>query len=110
MSKEEAVAQYLMATSIKAKEGREEEFKSWYDNEHLADMLKIPGVKTARTFEAWPDSPQTPPFSFVAIYELDVDDPNVVFADLGQRLKSGEMSKSDAIQSGTGTTWVFKAR
>lgn len=104
------MAKYLIATSSKVKPGREDDYRTWYDGVHLADMLKIPGVLSANTYEAAAQSPQTPPLEFVAIYEVDVEDPGTIFAEIGRRIQSGEMQGSDAIEKGTSTTWVYKAR
>ncbi len=53
---------------------RDEEFNRWYDDVHLADVFRVEGVTGAeryrfRSGEGW---------KYLAIYELDCDDPVAV--------------------------------
>ena len=43
-----AIFQYIILVS--AAPGRLEEFETWYDNEHLRDVVAVPGVKSAKRF------------------------------------------------------------
>lgn len=104
------MAQYLLFTASRGKAGREEDFKAWYDGQHLGDMLKIPGVTSARAYDAAPQSPDAAPFDFLAVYELDAEDPDLILAEISRRVKSGEMPVSDAIERGSSTTWIYALR
>ncbi|WP_146793211.1 hypothetical protein [Agrococcus baldri] len=53
----------------------EEEFADWYDNQHLADVLDIPGFASARRFvrsqTQREEDALTYPYNSLAIYEFD---------------------------------------
>lgn len=71
---------------------RDEEFNRWYDDVHLGDVFKVPGVVGAeryrfRSGEDW---------KYLAIYELDCDDPAQVEQELMARAGSEAMAMSDA--------------
>jgi hypothetical protein len=53
---------------------QDDEFNRWYDEEHLADMLAVPGMLTGRRFRRI-DLPFTPPssFNYLTTYEVDGD-------------------------------------
>lgn len=55
--------------------GRDDEYNDWYSNQHLADLLAIPGFEAAQRFELSPDKrfPDSPdhPYRYVALYEFD---------------------------------------
>jgi hypothetical protein len=67
--------------------GTDEEFNHWYDREHLRDVLKVPGIIAARRFRvlALPSNPESPQWPYVAIYELECDDPGAVLAEITRR-------------------------
>jgi hypothetical protein len=57
------------------------EFDAWYD-EHLDEILSIPGFHTAQRYRLDPavEDPQTPiPYRNIAVYEVD-DDPVALMA------------------------------
>lgn len=71
---------------------RDDEFNSWYDNVHLADVFQVPGVKGAeryrfRSGEGW---------KYLAIYDLDCEDPAAVEQELMARAGTDAMQMSDA--------------
>ena len=57
-------------------EGREQEYNDWYSNQHLSDLLAIPGVISARRFKLSgtqiQEAPQT--YQYLAIYEIEAED------------------------------------
>jgi len=53
----------------------EEEFNKWYD-EHLDEILSVPGFVAAQRFriEPWSEDPEASgPYRFLAVFELDGD-------------------------------------
>jgi len=47
-------------------EDREEEFDRWYNEEHIAEILTVPGVLNAARYEAVKGGPK-----HLAVYELE---------------------------------------
>jgi hypothetical protein len=57
----------LFMTDIDA--AREAEFHRWYEEEHLAERMAIPGFISARRFEAVEGNPK-----YLALYDLETPD------------------------------------
>lgn len=86
------MATYYYLVLGKATPGNEEAFQEWYDDEHLADCVKVPGVKSAKRFRILNGVGlgtviQEPDFNSFAIYELETDDPVAVAREM--RLRAG---------------------
>lgn len=54
--------------------GREEEYQRWYTDQHLADVLRVPGFSGAQRFALGslqrPGNPD-PAYGHIAIYEIE---------------------------------------
>ena len=93
-----ALYQYVILSS--ALPGREEEFVTWYDKQHLADVQKVPGVVSARRFDVALqkvydlDAPQ---YRSLAIYEVETDDPAGFLASISALSGTDAMPASDAL-------------
>lgn len=56
-------------------DGREPEYEDWYVNQHVHDVVAVPGYVRAQLFRksvAQREGVPSPQFAYVAIYELDV--------------------------------------
>ena len=96
------MARYWFIAQSNPVAGREEEFNDWYWNEHLKDILAIPGVVSGQRFTLAPA--QFPhadsSFKYLAVYELDVDDPRKFIEEMGARAASKRMSRSTSLAPG----------
>ncbi|CAB4365717.1 MAG: hypothetical protein F2681_17250 [Actinobacteria bacterium] len=98
--------QFLVFSNAVA--GKEAEYNDWYDNVHMPDVLKVPGVCGAKRYEVAQLDPNTaPPHKYLAVYELD-GEPADVMAGLLSRAGTPEMTMSDTLDMGTisMTIWV----
>ena len=86
---------YQMIVLTNAVPGRDDEFNRWYDEIHLADVLKVEGVRSARRFRAVDSGA----WRYTAIYDLDCEDPNGVMEEIVRRWQSGEMRVSEAFDA-----------
>ena len=75
--------------------GKEDEYNKWYNEQHLSDVLKVPGFVAAQRFKATQDGGL--PGRYVAIYEMEADDPQTVLTELGRRSGTPDLVMSDAI-------------
>jgi len=66
---------------------REAEYHKWYNDTHLAQILSVEGIVSARRFA--PTDGEGP---FIAIYELDCDDLDAAVVKLGELGASGTMT------------------
>jgi hypothetical protein len=99
-----------------AVDGKDDAFNKWYDDDHVGDVLDVPGVVAARRYDLAPmklpegdDLPAhlpPPPHRYLAVYELDRA-PDEVMSDFLDRVGSGNMQLSDTMDLSTlsVTTW-----
>jgi len=78
-------------------EGREQEYNDWYDGRHLDDILAVPGFVSARRFERKGEPVAGQPWPYLAIYEIDHDDPQAVLDAMLARVGTDAMPLSDAM-------------
>jgi hypothetical protein len=84
----------LLLVMTNAAEGRESEFNEWYTSRHIHDLLEVPGVASAQRFEFRAGSGG---FGFLALYELETDDPEGVLATIRERDRNGTHAISEAV-------------
>ncbi len=99
------MARYKFIAQCNAVAGRERDFNTWYDTQHLPDMLKIPGFISAERFTLAGQGP----FGFLAIYELETDDLAGTMAEIGKRAGTAAMPISDAIDGANAQMTVWQA-
>ena len=80
----------------------EDQYNDWYDNVHLKDLLAIPGVVAATRYRLSANQPAVGtagPSSapYLAIYEIEADDPNVTLCEIGKRAGTEKMRMSKAL-------------
>ncbi|GAA3392566.1 hypothetical protein [Cryptosporangium minutisporangium] len=74
---------------------QEEEYNTWYNQVHLAELLEIPGIVAATRYWA-ADGTADLTHRYVALYEVE-GDPAAVFGELSTR--SGGMSISPSLDA-----------
>ena len=78
--------------------GHEAEFNRWYDEQHVPDLLAVPGFVSAQRFAVSDATGQGEPgWTYLALYELDTDDPDALMAEVRSRLGTAAMPVSDAL-------------
>ncbi len=104
------MGKYVMVAQSQSKQGRDDEYNEWYDGTHFPDMCSIPGVKSGRRFELAMVPRGQPGLQYLAIFEVEVDDPASVMAEIGKRLTDGAMKVSDALDADPTVIWFYKQR
>ena len=99
---------YQMIVLTNAAKGRDDEFNDWYDNRHLADVLAVPGFVGAQRFRLEPAAGNTA-WSYLAIYDMETDDPAKCMAELQARGGTSEMVMSDAADLSNATVFYASA-
>lgn len=79
--------------------GREEEYNRWYSGRHLQDVLNSPGFVAAQRFKLAADTANGSPGSYLAIYEMETDDPQAAVAALTAAAQSGRIEISPALDA-----------
>ena len=86
-----AEANALLVASMNVDPAAEAEFNEWYNSEHLPQLGAVPGVLTARRFQAAGADVEK---KYLALYHLT----------------SAEVSRSDAWSKAANTPWTAKMR
>lgn len=89
-------------------EGRDEEFNRWYSDEHLADVVAVPGVTSAARFRLAAPGAGAMPNQYLAIYEFDTDDPKSVFDEIFKRWGTSAMPMSSTLNDKTFNAAIFE--
>ena len=87
---------FLVMTN--AVEGGDDEFNDWYNNTHIPDLLRVPGIVAAQRFRLLPTQ-RTPhqPWKYLCLYECDAEQPTAIIDGLVRRIGTPEMAMTSAI-------------
>jgi hypothetical protein len=93
------MAKHVFVVFTSAVEGRDEEFNEWYDNTHIHDVLKVPGYVAAQRFKVVSElsSGIAPKCKYIALYEMETDDPAKTLSELVSRAGTAELANSEAM-------------
>ena len=98
------MAKYQLVVLTNAAKGRDDEFNKWYDGQHVGDVLRIPGFTACQRFRLQPGSGQTA-WSYLALYDVETDDPAKTMEAMQAHAMSGQMPMSDAADLSTATVF-----
>jgi hypothetical protein len=97
------MARHLFVVYTNPAQGGEQEYNDWYSNRHLADLLAMPGVVSARRFmladAQMSEVPQA--FKYLALYEIETDDLRDFIAEMASRSGTAVMPISGALSKTT---------
>lgn len=104
------MAKYVWLIHTNAREGRDHEFNEWYSNTHIPDLLRVPGVVSAKRYdlagyqtvpkdEAIVVTDHSPAlkYRYLAVYHIETEDLRGVLETVAQRAGTEEMRMSDAL-------------
>jgi hypothetical protein len=80
----------------------EDQYNDWYDNVHLKDLLAVPGVVGTTRYRLSPTQPAVGTAGpsaapYLAVYEIEADDPSVTLGEIGKRAGTEKMRMSKAL-------------
>jgi len=90
---------HMFVVFTNAVEGQEDIYNEWYTDVHLKDVLKVPGIVSARRFKLSDVQRDAPPhpWKYLALYEIETDDLNRTLAALKERAGTSAMVISNAV-------------
>ena len=91
---------YVFVVLTNPVEGREEEFNAWYTQQHVPDLLRIPGFVAAQRFELTETQRlkhYPHPYKYAALYEMETDDLAATCELMGEAAACGRMPSTNAI-------------
>lgn len=88
--------------------GREEEYNAWYTNQHLDDVVAIPGFATAQRLKL--HKPVTGEYNnpYLAIYEMGAEDPDAAMKAMTDVVSSGGMFITESLDLATIQCAIFE--
>lgn len=101
---------YILVVPSSAKAGEDVDYNRWYDDIHLRDVCAVPGIVSGRRYEPDAATPSPAEADYLAIYQIETDDPGAVLAELQRRAAAGEMEISPALDAASARMMLFKAR
>lgn len=87
--------------------GREAEYHEWYDTKHLPELVNTFGMAGAQRYKLAARLMGSDPNEFLAIYDIEADDPMALLGAIGEASKAGQLTPSDAQDFGTCYTALF---
>jgi hypothetical protein len=105
------MARYCIVVFTDSVKGAEEDFTRWYDERHIPDVLKLPGIVSGERLELVRD--RTHPAAFDArqhmvIYEVEIDDIEIFYKELNRLQGTPAMPLSAASDDGRGMIFLYK--
>lgn len=88
--------------------GREQEYHDWYNNVHLPELVNEFKMKGAQRYELVAKMIGSDENQYLAIYDIEADDPMAFLGAMGEAAQSGKMTQSDAGDMATTYTALFK--
>jgi hypothetical protein len=102
------MAQFVFIAAGSAQPGHEEEYNSWYENEHLPAVLRVDGFVAATRYRSAPTSLSASPYGYVTIYEVEAESAELAHATLMDAAKSGALGSSAASDRERAGAWFFE--
>ncbi len=104
------MAKYTFVVMTNPVAGKEDEFNAWYNQNHLPDVLNVPGFVCAQRFrlaDVQMGGDASRAYKYLALYEIETDDLAGALKELRARAASGEIVPSDAIDMKNAATFMF---
>ena len=102
------MAAYKLVVMTGPKPGRDKEYNDWYNNQHLADVVAVPGFRSAQRFKLTDAMGAEHRNAYMAIYEIDSDDPKAVLAEMFSRSGTPAMVLSEALDLDKAVVGLFE--
>lgn len=91
------MAKHMLVVFSKATPGREDEYNSWYQNQHLPDVLNVPGFRAAQRYRLQGPAGDDGRTRYLALYEVETNDLAGAMDELTKRAGTPAMPISDAL-------------
>jgi hypothetical protein len=89
----------LVVFSDSTEEGNEGEYNDWYTNQHLDDVVAVPGFVSAQRFKLKTMVMGEFKNKYMAIYNIESDDPQKVMDAMMARRGTDQMIISEALDT-----------
>lgn len=100
------MATYTLVVYSNATEGQDEAYNDWYNNQHLGDLLRIPGITAARRLKRVEG--QSGPHTYLSLYEVETNDPSEVMTEMVKRANTSLMPMSPALDISSAVFTMYR--
>ena len=102
------MAKYKMIALTTPVPGKEAEYHEWYQKTHLPQLTGFNGIDSAQRFKLSAKLMGSDNNQYLAIYDIETDDPMALLGAIGEASASGKLTQSDASDMGTTYTALFQ--
>ena len=88
------MARYALTAFVSPLPGQEEAFMAWHRDQHVPEVLQVPGFLRCSRFEAAGAFAGDGRWPLMAIYEIETDDLDNCLSELKARLADGRVSST----------------
>jgi hypothetical protein len=105
------MAKHVFVVMTNATGNRDAEFNKWYDNQHIPDVLRVPGFVAAQRFKISDAQlgDAKSQWKYLALYELETDNPAASLKELQARLGTPAMVMSETLDMSNLGAFMFTA-
>lgn len=104
------MAKYTFIVMTNSTAGKEAEFNEWYNQQHIPDVLNVPGFVCAQRFclaDTQMRGEASNAYKYLALYEIETDDLAGVLKDLRSRAGTPEIVMSDTLDTKNVGSFIF---
>ncbi|MCZ6710200.1 MAG: hypothetical protein O7B25_07545 [Gammaproteobacteria bacterium] len=103
------MSKFILVVQSNATGGADDEYNDWYNNTHIGEVLQLNGFTAAQRFTAKGDPVAgSSSHRYLAIYEMETDDPQAVLDSLSAAVGDGTIHMSDAIDTNGVSAVLFE--
>jgi hypothetical protein len=100
------MAKYLFLVFTKPKPGEDGAYNSWYDDQHIDDVLRSKGFVAAQRFRVAPQFGAPEILPYLAIYEIESDDAQASLDELARLADASVIPISDSLDVLSSVTYL----
>ena len=99
---------YVYVVLTRPVTGKEDEYNRWYTEQHLGDVLRVPGVVAARRFRLAQPT-EGAPAPYLATYDIESNDVEATLKEIESLAGTAAMPLSDALDMQNVQAYVYEA-
>jgi hypothetical protein len=101
------MGRYRLVVTSQAAAGMTDKYIQWCHDQHFPDLLRVPGIVAAQRFRVLPFDADGSA-RFLALFDIDADDPFSVLAEIQRRNGTPDMPACDYFEKGSITLQIVE--
>ena len=99
---------YTFVAFTNSVDGREDDFNQWYDQQHVPDVLDVPGFVSAQRFVCADSQLGPVVHKYMTIYQIETENLDETLAAFGARAQEGKIVMTDAVDRANAAMCVYQ--